>query len=181
MIEFLIIRDTSVYGCADVYLLSRQRKDIMSTSAEGIDEAELATIPVSEEVKFAPQSSDALEATSAGLLSACQVSRAVDDVSEIKTFYKAIFGVDPVFEQTTKDGVKTVAFQLNSQATVQIKFVERPGQTGKHTTSWFQDLLVGANEKCELQLLTPITHGFRSLPPFLSLLFLALICPQPST
>ena len=92
-----------------------------------------------------------------------------------------LFGVDPVFEQTTKDGVKTVAFQLNSQATVQIKFVGRPGQTGKHTTSWFQDLLVGANEKCELQLLTPITHGFRSLPPFLSLLFLALICPQPST
>ena len=120
----------------------------MSTSADGIDEAELAAIPLSEEVKFAPQFPGAFDATSEGLLSACQVSRAVDDVSEIKAFYKTVFEVDPVFEQTTKDGVKTVAFQLNSQATVQIKFVERPGQTGKHTTSWFQGLLVGANQKC---------------------------------
>jgi hypothetical protein len=56
-----------------------------------------------------------------------------------------MFGVSPVAFQTLDDGTSSASFQLATQATVLIKFVERPSaDVGKYSVSWLEGYL---NEK----------------------------------
>ena len=44
----------------------------------------------------------------------------------------------PVSEATLSDGARIADYQLSSQATVRIWYVQRGGQTGQQTTQWLQ-------------------------------------------
>merc|ERR1712062_573715 len=85
---------------------------------------------------------------SSNRLEALQVSRASSNVTKITKYYKAVFGVDPIYTQTTRKNAKIVVFQLNRQATVQIRYVQRPVTHGEvHSIKWFEDYLNGVHEK----------------------------------
>jgi len=81
-------------------------------------------------------------AVSEGLMTPIQVSRATSNVDDIISFYKTVFQKSPVNNQTLSDGTRIVDYKMSSQATVMVRFVERPGQTGKYTTNWFENFLV---------------------------------------
>lgn len=74
-------------------------------------------------------------------MEALQVSRASSDLASIKSFYKTVFKVDPLFTQTTSDGTNVMTFQLNSQATVQIRYVQRPNDDTDRGIKWFENYL----------------------------------------
>ncbi len=84
---------------------------------------------------------------SEGLMTPVQVSRATSSADDIITFYKSVFGKSPVNNQTLSDGTRIVDYKMSSQATVMIRFVERPGQTGKHTTNWLETFLNSVNKE----------------------------------
>merc|ERR1712048_198028 len=71
---------------------------------------------------------------------ATKVSRSVEDIAEVIDFYKSAFGVSPKDTQKLSDGSQYVDFNLGSF--VDIRYMKRSGQTGEHTTKWFQNLLV---------------------------------------
>lgn len=71
---------------------------------------------------------------------ATQVSRAVDDLSIIVSFYNDTFGIDPVLRQTLSDGSEFVDFNFGDM--VDIRYFKRTGQSGARTTDWFQRKLV---------------------------------------
>jgi len=79
------------------------------------------------------------------VLASVHISRSVSDVSEITQFYKLAFGVDPAESQTLDDGTKIVDIDVVSGGT-RLRFVERGGQGGTHTTAWFQDHMVNASK-----------------------------------
>merc|ERR1719253_1886295 len=74
---------------------------------------------------------------------ALHVSRTSRDLDTVVSFYKEVFGVDPV-SQGTSGGAKFAFFQHSSQATVQIQYWQRD-QTGEHTTQWFEEYLEAVN------------------------------------
>jgi hypothetical protein len=91
---------------------------------------------------------DDAAAAASGILTPLHVSRAVEDVDEIITFYKNIFGISPEATVTLPDGGKSVSFLLSSKATVPIKFVQRPdAKEGEHSVAWFQDYLNDVNDE----------------------------------
>lgn len=61
----------------------------------------------------------------------------------MQEFYFNVFGVSPVAFQTLDDGTNSVSFQLATQATVLIKFVERPSaDIGQYySVSWLENFL----------------------------------------
>jgi len=83
------------------------------------------------------------EAVEEGRATALHVSRTSRDLSSVVSFYKEVFGIDPV-AQGTSGGAKYAFFQHNAQATVQIQYWERE-QSGEHTTQWFEQYLEGVN------------------------------------
>lgn len=81
--------------------------------------------------------------TSASYMSALQVTRGTANMTAIKSFYKAVFNVNPAFTQTLSDGTLITTFQLSNTATVQLKFVQRPddSSTNEHSIKWFENYL----------------------------------------
>jgi hypothetical protein len=91
---------------------------------------------------------DAAAPNSAKVLQPVKVSRAVTSVQAVIDFYKAVFLVDPASSTTDADGTKIVAFIVEEGlTTVLLQFVERPGQTGKHTSQWFATFQDTTNRK----------------------------------
>lgn len=85
-------------------------------------------------------------AATQGLMYATYVSRAVTDLSALKTYNKQVLGADPVSETTLGDGAKMADYLL-SGAQVHIRYIERQGESGAQTTAWFQKLLVDTAHK----------------------------------
>merc|ERR1712159_984439 len=82
-----------------------------------------------------------------GLMYASTISRAVDDLGAVKTYYKNVVGGDPVSTATLSDGSKIADYQVSSTATVHIRYVQSSGETGTKTTAWFQKLLLDTANK----------------------------------
>lgn len=80
-----------------------------------------------------------------GLLSATYVSRAVKDLSVVKSYYKAVFGNEPVSETTLSDGAKIADYQPGGKD-VTVRYVQRSGLSG-NSTDWFQTLLLNTANK----------------------------------
>lgn len=73
------------------------------------------------------------------VMASVHISRAVRNVSEVAAFYELVFGVLDIKIQDSR--FKIVDIDVVSGGT-RLHFVERPGQTGDHTTTWFQEKLV---------------------------------------
>jgi len=72
------------------------------------------------------------------------VSRAVDDLTVVKDFYKKAFGISPAGENNLDDGSEYV--DINFGTEVDVRYIKRAGQTGQKTTSWYQSNLVNVSK-----------------------------------
>jgi len=87
-----------------------------------------------------------------GHLVPLKISRGTGNMTRLVNFYKTVFNVDPIWTETLKDGTDIRAYQLDSSATVQIRFVQRP-LNGKllsketPTPAWFEKYLNEVNNK----------------------------------
>jgi len=95
-------------------------------------------IESTEEVRHAMLTTPSVVGTH---MSPLKVSRATSNMTAIVDYYKAVFGIKPVFEQNLSDGTLIKCFELNSQATVQIRFVQRPPTKNAQNIEWFENYL----------------------------------------
>jgi len=83
---------------------------------------------------------------SQGLLSGSYISRAVSNLTAVVEFYDSVYGLDPSSNSTLDNGVEILEF-IPGGSSVPMRYVQAPGQTGKHTTDWFQQTLLDAAAK----------------------------------
>mmetsp|Transcript_12058 Transcript_12058/g.16309 ORF Transcript_12058/g.16309 Transcript_12058/m.16309 type:complete len:423 (+) Transcript_12058:35-1303(+) len=76
-----------------------------------------------------------------GTLTPWYLSRTVDDLDTVRTYYKNVFGISPT-SYTNDQGNSVLDFTLSSTATVIIRYIQVQGQTGTKTTSWLNNLLL---------------------------------------